>query len=356
MSVPRLVAANCDRTVARLRHQRRRRLRVAMFGVALVVAIGVAAGLMLGETEMSGGELLRALLRRGSGGRAAFLRMVVWEWRMPRVVAAVVIGVALASSGYVFQTVTRNPLGSPDLLGVTGGATVGAALAAAVTGRGIGAGSSATLAAGALLGAAVAMGVVAAFSIRGSGGLDIPRLLIAGISISAMAAALTAFVLYAADRSIALAAASWSAGALGRIEDGQAVWLVVAVLPSSLVIASCARPLRHLQLGAEVARSLGVRVGAVRVAALTAAVALAAVTTAVAGPIPFVAMVAPQLTMRLAAAPSLALSALVGAALLLAADLGGQYAFGGVRIPAGVLTGLLGGGYLGWLLLAGARR
>ncbi|WP_407699186.1 FecCD family ABC transporter permease [Streptomyces alkaliterrae] len=334
---------------------RRRGLSLRFHRRSLLVSTGLAllTGALLvllvgsGEYPLSPAEVIEVL---GGGGHAADA-FVVNEVRLPRAVTGLLVGAALGLSGAVFQALVRNPLGSPDVLGFTQGAASGALAAIVLVG-----GGSLALATGAVLGGVLTGAVIYLLAWRG--GAHGQRLVLVGIGVAAVLTGVNGYLLTRADMADAGRAVLWLTGSLdGRGWDSALPLLAVLCALLPLVVLGCGRGLRMMELGDDAAYALGVPVERVRLVLLAAAVLLAAFAAAAAGPVAFVALTAPQLARRLtrASGPQLLPSLWTGAALLLAADWVAQRAFPGHLLPAGVVTGLLGGGYLVWLL-AGERR
>ena len=302
----------------------------------LVVAVGT------GELAIAPGDVLAALVGGGDGGTLFIVR----ELRLPRALCAVLVGIALGVSGALFQTITRNPLGSPDIVGFQQGAAVGALVVITVL-----AGSGAAVSAGALAGGALTALLVYLLAFR-RGGTSGYRLVLIGIAMAALMLALTDFLLSRARVEDAQEATRWLLGSLNNRtwEDLVPLLVVVGGLLPAMVAAGPA--LRALELGDESAHGLGLRVERARFGLVALAVALVSITTVAVGPIAFVALTAPQIARRLArtAAPTLSCSALTGAALVLAADIAAQRLVPGTPLPVGVMTGAFGGLYLAWLL------
>ena len=318
-------------------------VRAVLVG-ALLLVVALAAGVALigsGDYPMTPGEVLGALTGGGDAGQA----FIVHELRLPRVLVGLLVGAAFGIAGSVFQTVSRNPLGSPDVLGFAQGSSVGALIVIVYF-----QGTSYAVAAGAVVGG-IATGI-AIFSLAWKRGIHGYRFVLVGIGASAMLYAIVLYLMTKANIVEATRATTWMTGSLnGR--DWDQVWPLAAVsavlVPLVLILG---RPLRMLEMGDDAAYSLGVRVDRIRLVVLLAAVVLVAAATAAAGPISFVALTAPQLARRLTRSPgpNLLPSALMGALLLVAADWASQRLFGADQLPVGVLTGVLGGGYLLWLL------
>jgi iron complex transport system permease protein len=284
-----------------------------------------------------------------AGHGSAADTFVVERLRLPRVVAGLLAGAALGLSGAVFQSLVRNPLGSPDVLGFTQGAAAGALVAIVVGG-----GGSLAVAGGAIAGG-VATGAVIAALAAWSGqrrGVHGYRLVLVGIGVGAVLTGVNGYLLTRARIGDAAQAVRWLTGSLDGRDWPDAVPLAVAVAALAPVVLAGGRALRVLEMGDDTACALGVRVERLRLVQLGAAVLLAASAAAAAGPVAFVALAAPQLARRLTRAPgpNPVPSLCVGAALLVVADLAGQRLVPGRQLPVGVLTGLLGGGYLLWLL------
>ncbi|BCW57257.1 iron-enterobactin ABC transporter permease [Arthrobacter sp. StoSoilB20] len=311
---------------------------------ALAVAV---ASLATGDYDVSVPQVLQAF----AGDAPGLAQTIVMEWRLPRVLAALVFGAALGMSGGIFQSMTRNPLGSPDIIGFNTGAYTGALIVMLTIGGGY-----LGIAAGALVG-----GILTALAVyllayrRGSQGF---RLIIVGIGISAMLAAFNHWLILQAELEAALAAAVWGAGSLNGITWEQAAPAAVVVAVVGLGTLAAARRMQLLEMGDDAARALGVRAEPTRLLLLVLGVALTAAVTAVAGPIAFVALAAPQLARRLTRSAGITLvpSAVMGAFLLAASDLAAQRLFAPIQLPVGVVTVCIGGIYLVWLLAREARK
>ncbi|PWJ48459.1 iron complex transport system permease protein [Quadrisphaera granulorum] len=318
-----------------------RRVLPLLTALALLAATLAVASLLGGSYRASPDAVLRSLLGEGTPADD----VVVLGLRLPRLCAALLVGAALATAGAVFQTLTRNPLGSPDVIGFTTGSATGA-LAVVVIGVG-----ALSPAAGAWLGGALAAGVVLLLT-RGAGtGSD--RTVLVGIALAAALASVNDYLITRAPLEVAQVARTWLFGSLAVTR-----WPDVAVLAASLTVLLPAvfvqaRTLRVLDLGDDVAAALGVPLGRSRVVLVLTAVGLTGTATAAAGPIGFVALAAPQLARRMLRAPTIPLvtSAVTGAVLLLAADLAAQRLLAPLQLPVGLVTGAIGGAYLLWLVV-----
>lgn len=313
----------------------------------LVLALAVALySLTLPGAGITTAEAFDALL-----GGDGFAGTVVLQWRLPRIVAALLVGAALAMSGAIFQSLTRNPLGSPDVIGFNTGAYTGAlvVMLSGITGY-------AALSAGALVGGLLTAAAVYLLSLRtGAAGM---RMIVVGLGISAMLAAVNRWLISAADLELSLAAASWGAGSLNGLRWGQVVPASAVLLVLLALSAGVCRRMDALDLGDDAASGLGVGLVRSRLLLLTIGVALTAASTALAGPISFVALAAPHIARRLSASGrvSFAPVAAVGALVLVVADLVAQRLFAPTQLPVGVITAAVGGVYLITLLAKESRR
>ncbi|MFB4275466.1 FecCD family ABC transporter permease [Nonomuraea sp. MTCD27] len=276
---------------------------------------------------------------------------VIMDLRMPRALAGLVVGGALGVSGAITQSIARNPLASPDVLGITGGASAVAVFLVTVSGGAAAAiVSSVGLSAAALAGG-LGTGLLVYF-LAWRRGIDGLRLILIGISVSAVMEAITVWLLARADIRDVARAQAWLVGSLDNRSWGEvwvALWCALALLA---VVSLVAFHLRPMHFGDQVAASLGVRYSMVRAVLLLCAVLLAGVAVSAAGPVPFVALVAPQVAMRLTryATPPLVASGLVGALLLIGADLVARTALP-FTLPVGVITAAIGGPFLVYLLV-----
>ena len=317
----------------------------AVVVVALLLVVALAASVLLigtGEFEIPAGDVLKTLAGDGNPSQ----EFIVNELRLPRVLVGLLVGAALGLGGALFQAISRNPLGSPDVLGLGQGATAGALVMIVLF-----SGTATQVTLGALAGGLVTgIGIYVLAWKRGVHGY---RLVLVGIGMSAIVTAINGYLMTRADIVDAARAVVWMTGSLnGR--DWAQVWplLALCAVLVPLVLAN-GRALRLMEMGDDISYALGVRVERVRMLLMVAAVLLTAAATAAAGPVSFVALTAPQLARRLTRSPgpNLLPSLCMGAALLVAADWVSQRAFGADQLPVGVVTGVLGGVYLLWLLV-----
>lgn len=309
------------------------------------IAIGIFA-LMVGTMALSIQDVFSALFGQATGVK----RTVVVEWRLPRMLSAVIFGAGLAVSGAIFQSLTRNPLGSPDIIGFTSGSYTGALIAILVSGTT----SFLGVATGALAGGFITAVVIYLLAFRnGTQGF---RLIIVGIAISAILGSLNSMLLLRSDANVALTAATWGVGSLNGVDWRYALPAILLVLCFLICAGIMNRPLREMELGEDAAKSHGVPLERSRLVLIFIAVALIAVPTAVMGPVTFVALAAPQIVKRFTKSEeSLVPAAMMGAFLLLGADVVAQRVIPGMIFPVGVVTLSLGGIYLVWLLFYQAR-
>ncbi|MEU2678262.1 MULTISPECIES: FecCD family ABC transporter permease [unclassified Streptomyces] len=281
---------------------------------------------------------------------------VIMDLRMPRALAGLLVGIALGVSGAITQSVARNPLASPDILGITGGASATAVFLVTVSGGAATAVvSTVGLSAAALVGG-LGTGLLVYF-LAWRRGVDGFRLILIGISVTAVMEAITTWLLTKADIRDVARAQVWLVGSLDNRSWDEVRVVFWCTLVLMVVVAAVAFQFKPLHLGDEVAAGLGVRFSGVRAVLLLCAVLLAAAAVSAAGPVPFVALVAPQVAMRLVRYPTppLVASGLVGALLLIGADLTARSALP-VTLPVGVVTAAIGGPFLVYLLVRANLR
>lgn len=320
---------------------RPRSLVVAVALLLLIVACFLVS-LALGKYTVAVPDIITAL----AGAGTEQVRLVVVDWRLPRALLSVLFGAALGLSGAIFQSLTRNALGSPDVIGFNMGSYSGVLIVMLAGGSGF-----LLIASGAVAGGLITALLVYLFAYqRGVQGF---RLIIIGIALSAMLGSLNTWIMVKADVAFAMQAAVWGAGTLNGVTWVE-VWPSIALFAVfAVALAVLAPGIRQLELGDENAKLQGLKVERSKVWMIVLGVGFTALVTAAAGPISFIALAAPQLARRLTSAGSsidLVTSALVGAALLSIADLIAQHALPGVSLPVGAVTVSIGGLYLVWLL------
>ena len=315
-----------------------------------LVILGVAAvALAIGSVAVPIAHLPGALLGWETDPTAV---RVVQQIRLPRVCSAIAAGAALGVSGALFQSVSRNVLGSPDVIGFTTGAATGALVQIVLFG-----GSGSAIALGAFVGGIVTAAIVMLLS-RRAGALRGRQLVLVGIGVGAVLAAANGLLLVKGDLESAASANLWLSGSLDARKWEHALPALAAVVLVVPVVLLFARQGALLESGDDLARQLGVRAERVRLVLVCCAVLLAAAATGAVGSIAFVALAAPQLVRRLngTSATPLIGAAAMGAALLLVADLVTQLLPVTFSVPIGRMTGILGGIYLIWLLLPSRGR
>ncbi|WP_039054764.1 iron-enterobactin ABC transporter permease [Enterobacter sp. Bisph1] len=313
-----------------------------------VAALLLAAwGLRSGTVTLAFSQVIDVLT--GTAPRA--MQMVVMEWRLPRILMALLVGAALGVSGAIFQSLMRNPLGSPDVMGFNTGAWSGVLVAMVLFGQHLTA-----IALAAMVGGILTSLVVWLLAWRN--GIETFRLIIVGIGVRAMLVAFNTWLLLHASLETALSAGLWNAGSLNGLTWAKISPSAPIMLVMFLFAALLARRLRLLEMGDDTACALGVSVERSRLLLLLVAVALTAAATALAGPISFIALVAPHIARRISATArwGLTQSALCGAVLLLLADMIAQQGFTPYQLPVGVVTVSLGGIYLIALLIQESRK
>lgn len=322
--------------------------------IALVLFAAIAVSTSRGSSSIAVWDVMLRLL----GGGDPEHDFVIFELRLPRALLGALVGAALALAGAVIQGIARNPLASPDILGITGGAGVGA-VCVIVFGGTYG-GVSGPLAdvgvpAAAVTGALLAAAAVYVLAVRQ--GISGYRVLLVGVGVNAVFSSVLSWLLVKADIVDAGRALVWLNGSLNGADWSTVratAWAMALLVPLALALSF---PFGALAYDEDTARGLGVRMTASRVTLLLTAVLLTATATAAAGPVAFVALAAPQLALRLlrTGTPPLLASGLLGGAVTVWADVLGRTAFGDLQLPVGVLTAALGAPYLLYLLVRSGK-
>lgn len=318
----------------------RRRTLLTGVVVALLLMVTAAYSMTLGSFEVPLPDLVATVLGRGDGSYDVVVRTL----RLPRLLAGMGAGAALALSGALLQSLVRNPLVAPDIVGITNGAALTAVVLIIV------AGTPVLVPVGAGVGALATAGLL--FLLAWRRGISGARLVLIGIGVQAIAQALTTLLLVRSSIEQVAPAVLWLTGTLHGRTWQHVGWVTIGVavlLPLALVLAP---RLRTLALGDDAATALGLHADRSRVVLLLVAAAAAAVAVAVAGPVPFVALVVPHVA-RLLLGPTtggvLVVCALLGALLVVVSDALAQHAFP-VGLPVGVVTALVGAPYFLFLL------
>lgn len=330
----------------------RPRAALVLLGLAVLVAVLVAVNVGRGDFPLTVPQVLEVL----AGGGAEADRFVVLELRLPRSLTGALVGLALGMSGAITQSIARNPLASPDVLGITAGAGA-AAVAFVVLGGSVAGSASAVLGVPLAALAGGALTAAAVYVLAWRGGIASFRLVLVGVAVAAVLTAVTSYLLTRAELTEAAQATVWLTGSLNGRGWEHVVPVAVAVLVAGGRALVGTFTLEALRLGDDSARALGARLQRDQGALLLAAVALASVAVAAAGPIAFVALVAPQVALRLvlSAGPPVVAAGLVGAALVVASDVVARVVLP-VELPVGLVTAVVGAPYLVHLLLRSSRR
>jgi iron complex transport system permease protein len=334
-------------TVAGLRAVRRRRQILVVAGMALLVLVAGTGALLIGAAGLTPGQAIAGAVGLGDKGDV----FIIQKLRLPRIEAAVVVGAAFGLAGALFQSTLRNPLASPDILGISSGASLGAVTGLLALGM-----SGVALSGLAFTGAGLV--ALAIWLLAWRKGLHSIRFVLVGVGFAYLCSSLVAWAMARAEENEAAGVLIWTVGSVSDIRGEQLTLVAAGTLVLAVVVALVARTQGPLSLGDDNARALGVHVDAARIGTLLLAVALVALATSAAGPIAFVALVAPAIARRLVndGGAALVASAATGAALTLVADVVGQHALLGVAAPVGIVTGLVGAPYLLWLLATNEKR
>ena len=329
--------------------------------LALALVVMFAVYVLLGSYTVTIPDFFKIVINHLTGGeKIPGASFIVMEHKLPRAAVGTLIGVAFGLAGALFQTMLRNPLASPDIIGISYGASAAAVTAIVVFGA-----SGAVISGAALGGALGVAAIIYAISrTTGSGGsrgnAAGNRLILAGVGIAAALHAVVNFLMTRADIRTAADALVWLNGSLNSANWERTGVLCVALLILVPAVIALAGPLRMLELGDDAAAGLGIKVNAARLGLVLTAVGLAAVATAAAGPVAFVAFLAGPIARRIVRKPSLPASALTGALIVLAADFFASniapVILDGTVLPVGVVTGALGAPFLLWLLLTSNRK
>jgi ABC-type enterobactin transport system permease subunit len=335
------------------------RLRQVAVPVIAFVVLVLLSAVSLGRGDFPIGvpDVLRTLVGLGEGAQP----FIVLELRAPRVAVGLLVGLALGVAGALFQTFARNPLASPDTLGITMGASVGAVGAIVLSSGGAFGGAFGGALAGVGIPLAALLGAlltgVLLFALTWRAGIDGYRLVLVGIALWSIGTALVDWLLTNAEIYDAASAYVWITGSLNARTWNHAVPLAVALAVLLPLALAASRILGVLQFGDDTARGLGVRLQGAQAVVVVIAVGCVAFAVSAAGPITFVALVVPQIAVRLAGGsrPPLLASGLLGAVLVVGADLVTRTVLP-ESLPVGILTAVLGAPYLLWLLVRGRRQ
>jgi iron complex transport system permease protein len=323
------------------RRSRQRGYRLAI-AILLLLVIGVfALTLSLGQSFTPPGDVIRVLLGHDVPG-ASF---TVGTLRLPRVILSILAGLSFGLGGVAFQIMLRNPLASPDIIGISSGASAAAVFAIVVL----------SLKGPVVSVMAVVSGLgvsVLVYGLSFRNGVAGTRLILVGIGVSAMLESVVAYILSQAPAYTLQEAMRWLTGSVNGAQLDQSLSLLLSLVVFGGLLLSRSRDLEALRFGDDMAAALGVRVSATRVIVIVATVGMIACATAVTGPIAFVAFLSGPIAARLIGNRGSLLipSALVGAVLVVVGDYVGQFLLT-TRYPVGVVTGALGAPYLIYLII-----
>ncbi|WP_435298986.1 FecCD family ABC transporter permease [Timonella sp. A28] len=328
-----------------LRNRLRARTLIACTVFALLLTALFVTTLLLGEAGLTAQEVLEAF----TGQASSVVQFVVLELRLPRALAAALVGICLGTAGAIFQSVLRNPLASPDIIGITAGSATAGIISVLLFHL-----SGLPLMLVVVAGGILTSALVAALAWRS--GLHGFKLVLIGIGVAAVCTAITSYMMTKVELRDASLAYTWLTGSLASVNSTTVTVAGIGAAACLVVLAFTHRTLRALELGDNTALGLGFHVKRDRLVMLALGVVLTALAVGVSGPIAFVALMAPHIARNLVGGTSLSLvaSAAVGGTLVSGADLIAQYILPGTPLPVGVVTGALGAPYLAWLLTRSA--
>lgn len=328
---------------------RRKRLRRYILVTSILISIAFAlcaAMLMLGNTIYPVSDVIRVLLGEDIKG-ASFAVSTI---RLPRMIAGVFAGFAFGVGGYIFQTMLRNPLANPNVIGITAGSSAAAVFCIIVLQA-----SNMVVSVASVVGGLTTVLVI--FLLSKGTSFSIGRLILIGIGIQAMLNAVISYLLLIGQTHDIPTAMRWLSGSLNGAKMENLYPLIITVLIFTPIIIGLGKRLDMLELGDQAATSLGINTDKTRLALIISSVLIIALATAVTGPIAFVAFLSGPIAKRLVGVgfSNIIPAGLVGIILVLGADLIGQFAFV-TRYPVGVITGILGAPYLIYLLIRINRK
>nr|WP_106781506.1 iron ABC transporter permease [Lysinibacillus timonensis] len=328
-----------------IRQRKRRHLIVTSILAVLAVVLSCAM-LLLGNTIYPVDVVIRSLL----GEDIAGANFAINTLRLPRMMTGLFSGFAFGIAGYIFQTMLRNPLANPNILGITSGSSVAAVFCITVLHL-----SNTAISIAAVIGGLIT--VIAMYFLSRGRSFSIGRLIIIGIGLQAMLDAVISYlILKSAQQDIGVAM-RWLSGSLNGSKMDEVLPLILVVVIFTPILLYFGKHLSLLELGEQMATSLGVSTDKVRIILIMSSVLIIAIATATTGPIAFVSFLAGPIANRLVGhhSSNILPAGLVGANLVLLADLIGQFAFE-YRFPVGVITGILGAPYLIYLLIRMNRK
>lgn len=326
----------------------KRKIRLLSVNSILIFLTLCLCGFMLlyGKTNYSIDTVIRVL----GGEQIQGATFTIGTLRLPRMLCGLLAGLAFGIAGNTFQTMLRNPLASPDIIGISSGTSVAAVfciLILHISGNRV---SIAAVFSGIIISSLI-------YFLSKSSSFSGSRLILIGIGVQAMVNAIISFLLVKAAEYDVAKALRWLSGSLNgmSMDNVPALFIVVAIF--GIIILCLTKQLQILELGDEFATTLGIKINLIRIVLILSSVFLIAFATSVTGPISFVAFLSGPIAARLVGqgSPNVLSSGLVGAMLVLSADLIGQFLFS-TRFPVGVVTGILGAPYMLFLLILINRR
>ncbi|KGR91718.1 iron ABC transporter [Ureibacillus massiliensis 4400831 = CIP 108448 = CCUG 49529] len=322
--------------------QKRKRRWIFVTSLLIVFAVALCwAMLLLGNTIYPVNVVIRSLMGEEISGANFAINTI----RFPRMITGLFSGFAFGVAGYIFQTMLRNPLANPNILGITSGSSAAAVFCIVILHS-----SNAVVSIAAIIGGLIT--VIIMYLLSRGRSFSIGRLIIIGIGMQAMLDAVISFLILKSSEQDIAGALRWLSGSLNGSSMSEAIPLIIIVIVLTPVMLMLGKELSMLELGDQMATSLGVATDKMRITLIISSVVMIAIATATTGPIAFVSFLAGPIANRLVGISSSNIlpAGLIGAILVLFADLIGQFAFE-YRFPVGVITGILGAPYLIYLLI-----
>ena len=336
--------------IARVRRQRESKGRRVTLGLVLALVLATAAALTLGDFPVPPEEIIRSLFSPLTGITNKGVDFIVLQVRVPRLFLALLSGAAFGLSGIIFQTLLRNPLASPDIIGIAHGASTAAVFCIIILGW-----SGLSVSLGTFGGAVVT--AIAIYLLAWRNGVTAFRVVLVGIGMSAVLVSIISYLFTRARLVEVQQAMAWLVGSLNASRPGDSLVLGGAMLVLVPLMVILLRGLDALELGDDTARSLGARVEVTRLGLMLVAVGFAGFATAATGPVGFVALVSGPLARNLLKGEGRGFlhAALVGSLVMLVSDLVAQHTLPSTQLPVGVVTGACGALFLLWMLVASGR-
>ncbi|SMQ63323.1 iron complex transport system permease protein [Devosia lucknowensis] len=336
--------------VALVRRRAADRSRAVALGLVLALVLAFAVAMSLGDYPLTPAQIVQSVLSPMTGLADRGVDFIIWQVRLPRAFLAILSGAAFGLAGITFQTLLRNPLASPDIIGIAHGASAAAVFCIIILGW-----AGLAVSFGAFAGAVLT--AIAIYLLAWRNGVTAFRVVLIGIGMAAMLAAVISYLFTRARLTEVQQAMAWLVGSLNAARPGDSIVLGLAMLVLLPMMIALLRGLDAMELGDDTAKSLGAKVEVTRLGLMLVAVGFAAFATAAVGPVGFVAFVAGPLARRLlnGASRGFLHAALVGALVMLVSDLVAQHALPAIQLPVGVVTGACGAIFLLWLLVASGR-